>query len=101
MGIRSQILFSNWKCLAAVASWGNHGDPGVTPLDTLENTLHVQVSQYFTFGTISINQTFSDGQHFANIAPNITYLSLSGIFQSTEYQVDTSHIGVNLCNYLK
>ncbi|MGB7325148.1 MAG: DUF4347 domain-containing protein, partial [Rubripirellula sp.] len=40
------------------------GTTGATPGDTLEYTLTFQISDYYTFGDLVINDTFQDGQRF-------------------------------------
>ena len=49
------------------------GAVGLSPGDTVEYTLNVQVSDYFTIGNISLNDALSDGQRLdTGFAPTLT-----------------------------
>jgi fimbrial isopeptide formation D2 family protein/uncharacterized repeat protein (TIGR01451 family) len=53
------------QALQSMAMVANVGDPGSTPGDTLEYTLTLQVSDYFSFNALALTDTISDGQRFA------------------------------------
>lgn len=71
---------------------------GLSPGDTLELTLDFQVADYFTFNTIVISETLSDGQRYL---PNSARLDLNergggvnGVFSDgISLSIDTSQIG--------
>ena len=76
---------------------------GTSPLDVLEYTLNFQVSDYFAFDNLVVNDTFSDGQHWdASFIPTLTVngnqytITPSITFDFANYIVDTSQIGNNL-----
>ena len=55
------------KSIAVQKSVANVDDPqgnGNTPGDTLEYTIRFQISDYFTFGDLVLDDLFSDGQRF-------------------------------------
>ncbi len=75
------------------------GAAGASPGDTVQYTLDVQVSDYFTFGDLEITDVFSDGQHFdSSFTPTLSVTERgtanSGSFiVGTDLIVDTSQIG--------
>ena len=75
------------------------GAPGASPGDTLQYTLDVQVSDYFTMGDLTVTDVISDGQHFdPTFTPTLSATergtSTAGTFiDGTDLNVDTSQIG--------
>ncbi len=75
------------------------GAAGTSPGDTVQYTLDVQVSDYFTFGDLEITDVFSDGQNFdSGFTPTLSVTERgtanSGSFiVGTDLIVDTSQIG--------
>ncbi|RMG82838.1 MAG: isopeptide-forming domain-containing fimbrial protein, partial [Chloroflexi bacterium] len=73
----------------------NAGNSGVTPNDVIEYTLNFQISDYFTFGDIEINDIISDGQRFDNTFPPTFTISdrvqtLAGTFTVTTVSTPTT-----------
>jgi hypothetical protein len=75
------------------------GAAGASPGDTVQYTLDVQGSDYFTFGDLEITDVVSDGQHFdGSFTPTLSVTERgtgnSGSFiVGTDLIVDTSQIG--------
>jgi LPXTG-site transpeptidase (sortase) family protein len=75
------------------------GASGASPGDTLEYTLNVQVSDYFTFGDLEVTDVISDGQHFDNsFTPTLGVTErgsadAGSFIVGTDLIVDTSEIG--------
>lgn len=75
------------------------GEAGYTPGDTLEYTLNFQISDFFSFENIEVEDVISDGQRFdATFSPTISFSdydeSLSGSFTvGSNLTVDISQIG--------
>lgn len=78
------------------------GETGFTPGDTLEYTLNFQISDFFSFEDISLEDVMSDGQRFdASFTPTFTVNdydeSHTGSFTvGGNLTVDTSQIGNDL-----
>lgn len=75
------------------------GDTGITPGDTIEYSISFQVSDFFTFGDLLIEDIFSDGQRLdTTFAPTYTITDRAGTFNGTfvagsTLTVDLSEIG--------
>ncbi|MEL6109534.1 MAG: DUF4347 domain-containing protein [Planctomycetota bacterium] len=85
----SQESISLQKGVAVV---NDLGGAGATPGDTLEYTLNIQVSDFFEFGMLRIDDTFSDGQLFdTTFAPTFAIteegVSSSGTFSGSQFTV--------------
>lgn len=82
-----------------VAIVNDTGATGASPGDTLQYTLQFELSDYFTFGDLQIEDVFSDGQRLNNAyTPTFTITDRSGNFAGTftlgtDFTVDTSAIG--------
>lgn len=68
------------------------GGAGPTPGDTIEYTMNIQVSDYFSFGNLVVDDTFSDGQLFdVGFAPTFSIfengVTTSGTFGPANYLV--------------
>jgi len=64
--------------------------PSYTPQDVIEYTLNVQVSDFFAFQNVNIEDIISDGQHFdTSFTPTLSYngqtVSSSGVFNSSNF----------------
>ncbi len=72
----------------------NVGHVGPTPGDTLEYTLNIQVSDYFEFSNLVIDDTFSDGQLFdTTFTPTYSFsedgVTTNGNFDMANFEVMT------------
>ncbi len=66
------------------------GYPNVSPGDRITTTIGVDTSEYFTFGTITVEDTFTDGHTFSGIAPQYNGLDFTN---GADYSIDNSDIG--------
>ncbi len=73
------------------------GATGASPGDTLEYTLNFQVSDYFAFQGVTLDDRFSDGQHFdSSFVPTLTFngnndITTSGNFNAANYVVQCQY----------
>jgi uncharacterized repeat protein (TIGR01451 family)/fimbrial isopeptide formation D2 family protein len=91
----SQQSISTQKNVAVV---NDVGAAGVTPGDTLEYTIQVQVSDYFEFSDVFLDDSFSDGQLFdATFVPTYVISEggtvTSGSFAASNYTVTQNSPG--------
>ncbi len=94
----------------SVAVLTDTGSPGPTPGDTMLYTLNFQISDYFTFGDLLIEDIFSDGQRLVGSpsgpftgpfqltvtdrnGPVSGSFTPSAVFGATNLYIDTSQIG--------
>ena len=70
----------------SVAIVTDTGAAGATPGDTLEYTIDVQVSDYFAFQNLLINDTFSDGQRLdLGFTPTFTWTEHGATFSAQNF----------------
>lgn len=90
----------------SVSLQDDQGPTGVTPGDTLEYTMNFQISDYFAFEGLYIEDTFSDGQRFdASFTPTLSVTehgaTSSGDFDGANfsYLLDSPGTGTTTANF--
>ncbi|MGB3735758.1 MAG: isopeptide-forming domain-containing fimbrial protein, partial [Ilumatobacter sp.] len=92
----------------SVATVVDIGAVGTTPGDVVEYTISGQVSDYFTFGDIDVNDVLSDGQTFdASFTPTLaiteggatTAVTLAGFFTVDESERTTCGDGTTAIDF--
>lgn len=74
----------------SVAIIAETGAAGATPDDTLEYTVNFQVSDFFAFDTLTLSDTFSDGQNFdATFTPTLNITSQGSVLAGQNFTINT------------